>query len=313
MFTMTQSLPMALLVGVSMAGVALPRAQDEPARSSPVPAVQTRNPATTCSLEEVLGAPVHLASGGEEKPAEGRAEGRKGEAIGKVQDLVLLARECRAGWAVISAKSPGGGAERTVLVPISELELMTSEKRPAYSLRMQAKDFHALPPFDVRKAETEGLDKAVAATPGRAAAPDDRKDPEGDGAKARQPQKLPTHILASRLKGTAVSGSDKDFGKVSGAAIAPASNSVGYLIVSGNGQGAAAHVIPFRACQWSPAGEGDSRAAILKLERTCDQIRAAPKYERPKEGFLSSEQMSAADEFFAAARPAAHSRMPGRN
>jgi multidrug efflux pump subunit AcrB len=60
-------------------------------------------------------------------------------------------------------------------------------------------------------------------------------------------------------------------------------------------------LVPFRSCQWTRAEEKNA----LKLGKTIDQLKSAPEYKRPVQGFVTTDQMKSADSFFGSEKGAA--------
>jgi hypothetical protein len=342
---------LVLLAGLSLAGVALPQKKDAPptpphanppSATTPPAAEPSRQAAPThVSLADLIGADVLLESGAAEKPsggaekpgggaektgggAEKPAGGRSDAADspkGKVAELVLSTRDGQIACAALSVGKVLGTNERIVLVPMTAIHFTTVEKRPGYVLRMTRAEVEALPPFDIRKAEMDGLDRAVEQARGLGGGSVGRKskgagedDDAGMGeglareAAAGKPaaslSAVPTYVLSGQLKGSALNASDQEFGKVQDAAVEVAGNTVGYLVVSRGGiasSGASLCLVPFRSCQWTRAEEKNA----LKLGKTIDQLKSAPEYKRPVQGFVTTDQMKSADSFFGSEKGAA--------
>jgi hypothetical protein len=250
-----------------------------------------------------MGADVVLESSAADKSGAGKdaaAETPKG----KVAELVVSTRDGEIACAALSVGKIIGQAERIVLVPMTAIQSTVIEKRPAYILRMTKAEIEGLPPFEIRKSEAEGLDRAVEQARGLSGG--DAKKGKGSGdegsEKAAPKAAAPEYVLSGLLKGCAVNASDKEFGKVQDAAVDLGAHTVGYLVVArGESAVGTLTVVPFRACQWTHAESKDA----LKLGKSLDQLKAAPEYKKPEKGLLTADQMRNADGFFGSGKAGA--------
>lgn len=293
---------LVLLAAVASAGVGLPQKKGTPAPPPLSNETALQGNPTQASLSELMGAEVTIDAGAAEKA--GAAESPKG----KVAELVLSTHGGEIACAAISVGKLIGQGEKIVLVPMTAVRPAMVDKRPGFVLRMTKAEIETLPPFEIRKAESEGLDKAVeqarglgsggAVAKGKPAGgdPGEKAGPAG-AREASAKSAMPEYVLSGVLKGCAVEASDKEFGKVQDAAVELGSNAVGYLIVSraeGAGGAAAQTLVPFRACQWTHAESKDA----LRLGKPMEQLKSAPEYKKPEKGVATAEQMRAADAFF---------------
>ncbi len=311
-----------LLAGLSLAGVVLPQKRDAPAPTPPAsPPTASESPQqgtpTHVALAELMGADVLLDAGAAEKPGGAGKGGAADSPKGSVAELVVSTRGGEIACAALSVGKIIGQNERIVLVPMTALRPTLIEKKPGYVLRMTKAEIEALPPFEIRKSEAEGLDRAVeqARGPTGGAAGKKSKGSGEDGdekrgageerdpsGKAASKAAAPEYVLSGQLKGCAVNASDKEFGKVQDAAVDLRANAVGYLLVAG-GEGGSVTVVPFRACQWMHAENKDA----LKLGKTLDGLKSAPEYKKPEKGLVTADQMRSADGFFGVGKTGAGS------
>jgi hypothetical protein len=291
---------LVLLAGLSLTGVVLPQKKDAPAPAPPASPPSASEPArqaapTHVSLAELMGADVVLEASAADKSGAGKGAAAE-TPKGKVAELVVSTRDGEIACAALSVGKIIGQTERIVLVPMTAIQSTMIEKRPAYLLRMTKSEIEALPPFEIRKSETEGLDRAVEQARGLSGAAKKGKE-SGDegGEKAASKAAAPEYVLSGVLKGCAVDASDKAFGKVQDAAVDVGAHTIGYLVVArGESAVGSLTVVPFRACQWTHAESKDA----LKLGKSLDQLKAAPEYKKPEKGLLTADQMRNADGFF---------------
>jgi sporulation protein YlmC with PRC-barrel domain len=300
---------------LSSAGIAV--LQNPQKKGTPVPPPLSSDAAiqgspTLVSLAELMGAEVQLEGAAADKAPAADAS------RGKVAELVVSTHGGEIVCAALSVGKLVGGSDKIVLVPMTAVKPAMVDKRPGFALRMTKAEIEALPPFEIRKAESEGLDKAVEQARGLGtggAAPKSKEppgkeagekeggqdpiDPKGPAGARGAPGKAgaPEYVLSGMLRNCAVEASDKECGKVQDAAVELGTNAVGYLIVSRSeaaGGGAGLMLVPYRACQWTHA---ESKEA-LKLGKSIEQLKAAPEYKKPEKTIATADQMRAADGFF---------------
>jgi hypothetical protein len=251
-----------------------------------------------------MGADVVLEAGAADKSG-GAGKGAATESLkGKVAELVVSTRDGEIACAALSVGKMIGQNERIVLVPMTAIQATMIEKRPAYLLRMTKAEIEALPPFEIRKSEAEGLDRAVEQARGLSGggAKTGKESGEEGSEKAASKTAAPEYVLSGLLKGCTIDASDKEFGKVQDAAVDLGAHTVGYLVVArGESAGGSLTVVPFRACQWMHVENKDA----LKLGKSLDQLKAAPEYKKPEKGLLTTDQMRNADGFFGSGKAGA--------
>jgi sporulation protein YlmC with PRC-barrel domain len=268
----------------ALAGAAPAQEKTTPAqRPAPAEGAQLQANQSRVALDECMSADVVL-----EKSA---AQAGDKQPKGKVKDLVISSRDGRISSLVVSVGGLLGVGDKVALVPITSMKCTMDNNKPCYALRMTEAEVKALPEFDVDKASKEGLDRAVERAKSAAAA-----TTEASAQKAADKQKAPEFVLASQLKGTHLHGTDKEFGKVHNASVDPARNAVDYLLISQGGtlgMGDTIYVIPFQAISWTRIDDKE----VVKLDKTIGELKTAPEYKKPAQGFLTAEQMKQADAF----------------
>lgn len=251
------------------------------------------SPRSRLPLDELMKADVLLEPTADAKQDAAQKGERADKPKGKVKDFIISTRGGQVSWAALSVGGLLGIGDKIVLVPASALKFDMPDDKPRYELRMTEAQLKALPDFNLDKAEKEGLDAAVdrvknaTGTPvGAPARPLD--DGKSDG---------PRLILASRLKSSDLNASDKEFGKVANASVDTRKNQVDYLLVSHGGAlgvGDQVYVVPYAATTWTRIDD----KPVLKLSKTNGQLMTAPEYKKPDKGFLTTEQMKLAHDFF---------------
>jgi hypothetical protein len=280
----------ALLAGFSVAGAAAPSSfQADEARAGALPA--------QISLVALSSADVLLDPGGAGPTADDLASAPRG----KVADVVLSTSDGQVVCAALSIGKLLGKDDRVVLVPATVLKYARIGKETGFLLRMTQSELRALPDFDVKKNGKDGLDRAVKKALGATADAGERgrKEPSEIREKEAPASSTlpPTYALSSRLTGADVSASDALCGKVHDAAVDVSTHAITYLVVSrgdGASVGVSLYVVPLRAFRWT----GPAERSELKLEKTIEQLKAAPEYKPSGRGLISPEQMKAADAFF---------------
>lgn len=279
--------------------------QDKPA-AKPAPTTTTTKPAqvqpgTMISANSLRG--IELMIEGEVPPVkkEDAPTGREPAAQpkAKVQDVIFSTNDGRMSYAVVTVPGSSEGREKVVLVPAASLKLAGTDEKPTGSIRMTAAQITALTPFDLEKAKKEGVDASLGEVKTPPPAP---VDPAKDkGSKEDPPVKStegPRFALASQLPTWGVHASNQPFGRVKDAAIDTSRNAVAYLIAAPLGSGDTI-VVPFAACTCNKV----EKEAVLKVSKTLEQLGTAPKYEKPASGFLTTDQMQRAEEFFGTRGP----------
>jgi hypothetical protein len=267
---------------------------------------------TQLSLVDLSTADVLLEASTAEKPGSTPAAAPADSPKGKVVDVVLSTSDGQIACAAVSVGKLLGGDDRVVLVPSTVLQCTMVDKKPAYLLRMTKAELQSLPEFDIRKDGTDGLDRAVERArglssntsvgkrkdSGEAGKKDSKEGSAGEsGSQASVLTINPLYVLSSQLNDCGLSASDAEFGKVHDGVIDVHGNTVGYLLVSRGSaasSGTSLCVVPLRACRWSRS----SSKVSLKLEKTSDQVKAAPEYKKPDQGLLTPDQMKGADALF---------------
>ncbi len=311
--------PAALFALLSCAGLAVAQKAAHP-NPNPVPAppVPRAEASAPVSLMDLARADVLLESGNSalEKRAGPAVTDPTAPPTGKVVDLVLSTQDGQIACAALAVGKLLGSDERTVLVPATAFRAAPAEGRAVIVVRLTKAELSGLPEFDLKKEGKDGLDRAVERARGLGTAgsangirESDKLHPGGKGGESdggTAPgftlSNAPNYVLATQLPECTVSGSDAEFGKVHDAAVDPAKNTVGYLIVArsgGAGSGTTMHAVPFRVCKWtSTAGKID-----VKIAKPSEQLKAAPEYKKPDQGVLTPEQARAADAFFGGGKP----------
>lgn len=288
-----------VLGGLTLAGVA-PSQQKEPppppARPAPTtpPATDPRPMAgasTFAALSDWKGAEVICSAAAGPAPKEGD-KAKDGEIKkGRVTDLVINTLNGQIACMAVEVKKEG--ADRTVLVPASALKFGWVDKKPTFNMTLGHAEVMALPEFEGRKLDKGSLDRAVELS--RGGKPMEAGAPVGEDAASK-------HALASELKGSEVNASDKEAGNVHDAAVNTGTNTLAYLIISRGGAagiGSSHYIVPFSAVRWTRTDEKSS----VKVSMTADQLKGAPEYKKPDQGYLSPDQARSADAFFGGAKP----------
>ena len=303
---------LTVLTGFSATGTALQQRPDGSSRSGPGRETPHPESLAQVSLADLERADVLLETSTPEPLGSDRTSGSSEVPKGKVTDIVLFSEDGQIACAALSVGKILGSGERVVLVPATALKITTIENQPAYLLRLTKSEVGALPPFDVKKEGAEGLDRAVerarglSSGAGGSAAKDGgqrSKESEGPGhartaaKEASSAAAVPSYFLSSQLIDCPVNASDAEFGRLHDGAVDPGKNAVGYLLVSRSGAastGVTMHAVPFSACRLTRIAGKSS----LKLEKTGEELKAAPEYKKPEQGLLTPEQMKSADAFF---------------
>jgi hypothetical protein len=258
------------------------------------------------SLMDLARADVVLEAGAGNSPS---TPGGGETPTGKVVDLVLSTQDGQVVCAALAVGKLLGSDERVILVPATAYKFATVEKRTGVVLRLTKAEISALPEFDIKKEGKDGLDRAVERARGLGAGGGASGIREGSAPKSIDGAPGPAYVLALQLPEVAVSGTDAEFGKVHDASVDPAKNTVGYIIVSrsgGAGSGPTMHAVPYRACKWlSTAGKTE-----VRIEKTSEQLKAAPEYKKPDQGILTAEQMKSADAFFGSGKSGTEGTRP---
>lgn len=303
---------------------ALP-AQVEGARAAPPQGQDAFRASDQVALSDVLGAKVRLkaAATAGEVPADDERP------TGSIDDLVLDSRSGRASWAIVSVGGMLGIGEKSVAVPAKALRCsnrgsagvdQSNDADPVFELAATEAELKSLPAFDKGMFEKNGMEATLrnAETSwrqlhmdGTARAPADAAGERDSGRPADasgETGKAPAAaLLASKLKGLAVRGSDaaagdkdaKDFGEVSAAAIDPRSCTVSFLVVSRGGVlgvGESDYLVPFHATRLVLAGE--DKQQVLTLPKSAAELESAPKYSKPDQGVVSDANVRVSCQYF---------------
>lgn len=278
--------------------------QDKPAKASPTTTKERPaqvQPGTMISANSLRG--TELMIEGEAPPVkkEDAPTGREPVAPSKakVQDVIFSTNDGRMSYAVVTVPGGSEGKEKVVLVPAASLKLTAADERATGSIKMTAAQIQALTPFDLEKAKKDGVDASLGegkATPPAPVDPAKEKGSKEDPvAKSTEG---PRFVLVSQLPTWGVHASNQPFGRVKDAAIDTSRNAVAYLIAAPLGSGDTI-VVPFAACTCNKT----DKEAVLKVSKTLEQLGTAPKYEKPAKGFLTTDQMQRAEEFFGTRGP----------
>ncbi|MFN0244132.1 MAG: PRC-barrel domain-containing protein [Planctomycetota bacterium] len=280
-----------------------------------VAARQMNQGAQYVSLDEILKAEVMIQGDMHDTAARTPADREKKDAKperskGKLKEIVI-ARDGRMQWAVLSTGGLLGMGDKEVLVPFSSLAYtLHDDNKAMFHLKMSEAELKALPEFDASKAEKD-LDAAIgrvnAATNG--SGKDDTKDDMNDapakesaanGAMATSAG--PRYVYSSRLKSAKLVATDKDFGKIDNAVIDVRRNRLDYVVASHGGalgMGTTLAIVPFQAVSWTlPANARDNDEWVLKINKTIEQLKTAPEYKKPESTFVSADQLKQSDAFF---------------
>lgn len=306
---------LAGMTTVGAVGIQDPSQKPDPNKrpTNPPPSAQTTPAPTTTamatnfvSMDDLMGAEVvfdRSAAAGD--PAKGDAakkdnyEGKRG----KVKDLVIATSDGRISGLAIHGGEVG---DRTILVPSMNLTCNIVDKKPCFVVTtpMTKADFDNYAEFDAKKAEKEGaLDREIERLKGMPGAQKSREDQKKDtnepgiAPDKSAPTGAMAYVLGSTLKGTELNASDKHFGKVRDAAVDFRSNTVAYVLVSHGGVGSVGdtvYIVPFTAARWMREDE----KPVLKMMKTSDELKGAPEYKKPDQGFVTAEQMRSADGFW---------------
>ena len=296
----------AMVLGLSAAGFAQKPDQETPQKPAPKPVpAETTAPTKTASASPMIsiaslrGADVAFESAtpGKGDPAGGKDGTNTPKA--RLADLVLSTRDGRLSYAVVAVSGGAAGKDKTVLVPAADLKLAMMDEKAMASVKMSGVQLQGQPVFDLEKAKREGVDAALAE--GKPPMPGDKGKgegkPEGKGEKAEGPNPsadaVPKLALSSQLGTWAVQASDRPFGTVKDGALDTEKNTIAYLFAAPSGGGDTI-VIPFAACTCARADQN----TVLKVAKTTEQLGTAPKYEKPAQGLLTTDQMKRAEEFF---------------
>lgn len=272
------------------------------------------------SLDEILKAEVMIQGDMNDTAARTPADREKKDAKperskGKVKEIVL-ARDGRMQWAVVSTGGLLGMGDKEVLVPFSSLAYTMHDDKAMFHLKMSEAELKAMPDFDASKAEKD-LDAAIgrvnAATNGfgkedthadmnDASNKHDASGKEVPANGAMATTAGPRYVYSSRLKSAKLVASDKDFGKIDNAVIDVRRNRLDYVVVSHGGalgMGTALAIVPFQAVSWTmPANARDNDEWVLKINKTIEQLKTAPEYKKPDNGFVNADQLKQSDAFF---------------
>lgn len=280
-----------------------PDPNKRPATPPPAQTTPTTSPAMATnftSMDDLLGAEVVFGGAAVGDPAKADAKKDEGKR-GKVKDLVVATSDGR-----IAALAVHGGevGDRTVLLSTTGLTCSIVDKKPCFVVSSIPKaDLDGYAEFDAKKAEKEGLDQAIERLRGMPGVKRDPADTKKDtNEPGIAPDKAPmtgtmAYVLGSTLKGTELNASDKHFGKVRDAAVDFRTNMVSYLLVSHGGVGSVGdtvYIVPFTAARWMREDE----KPVLKMMKTSDELKGAPEYKKPDQGFVTAEQMRSADAFW---------------
>lgn len=244
-------------------------------------------------LDELMKVDVLLEPSADAKQDAAQKGERATPPKGSVKNFLISTRSGQINGAVLSVGGLLGIGDRVVLVPASLLQYDVDAGKPRYQLKMTEAQLKALPPFDADRAEKEGLDEALEHARGSATG-----KPVGASSKPEEKTTEPPRtVLATRLKGCAINGSDTEFGKVANASVDVRKNQIDYFLVSHGGTlgvGDKEYLVPFAAGVWTRA---DDKPAI-KLPKTAGQLETAPEYKKADKTFLTVEQMQATNQFF---------------
>jgi sporulation protein YlmC with PRC-barrel domain len=304
------------LAGIATVGAVLNPTQDPSQKQDPnkrPPPAQTPPTAATtapamnsnfASLDDLLGCEVVFNATGSTSPDAKKDDNNK---KGKVKDLVVSTNDGRVVGLVVHG---GEAGDKNVLIPATNAMCTVVDKKPCYMLRTTKTELDGYGEFDVKKAEKEGLDHANlerlrGMISGKETGDPSKKDTGEPGVAPDKTDKAPApmaFVLGSTIKGCEINASDKHFGKIRDAAIDTKSNMVAYLLVSHGGVGSVGDtmfMVPFTAARWAREDE----KTVLKLQKTTDELKAAPEYKKPDQGFISADQMRSSDSFWGGRKP----------
>ncbi len=274
--------------------------QDDSATTKPA---QAQSP-DYCSMSKILGAKVRMSPGVEAKQeAQKDGEAAKGPE-GKIDDVLIDARNGSLQYAVLSFGGFVGIGDKTVAVPCSALTWNKSYER--FELAASEDRLKAMPAFDLSKARKSGLDKAcetvqaqwrtatgatveASGTTGAVKEATATKKVEAKPLTGTSFYLIPNRFVsATEIEGFPVYTGGEKFGKISDLLVDRHAHTLALAIVKRGGTlgiGGTEYLVPF--CALHSCTSGEERVLCLNCESSA--METAVVYEKPKDGIVEAE------------------------